>query len=248
MQLLAARASPLRAAVYVSPRGWIVREAEQRFALQRAARRACPDRDPGRVVVRPGDRIGHPGRRVSGPTDPPSDEDRVLGRPRSEPARSSRSTSSVRSVTSPSRRRRRPRLAAGDPVASSRGRRTGPPCRLLRLRAPHSPALARAAPARDLRALEQQLVLRRSVALRNPHVDSMNAIQLEDLRRCRAGDEEVRLPQDASIAGIAAALRNTGEGGRVARCRQVQYPLSSMVGATIMFELEILLIVRPHAR
>ena len=46
--------------------------------------------------------------------------------------------------------------------------------------------------------------------LRNPYVDPMNAIQVELLRRYRAGDESARLPLIRSIAGIAAALRNTG--------------------------------------
>jgi phosphoenolpyruvate carboxylase len=58
--------------------------------------------------------------------------------------------------------------------------------------------------------LERQPVLRRSIALRNPYVDPMNAIQVELLRRFRAGDEDARLPLTRSIAGIAAALRNTG--------------------------------------
>ena len=60
------------------------------------------------------------------------------------------------------------------------------------------------------RLLERQPVLRRSIELRNPYVDPMNAIQVELLRRFRAGDEEARLPLMRSIAGIAAALRNTG--------------------------------------
>ena len=50
----------------------------------------------------------------------------------------------------------------------------------------------------------------RSIRLRNPYVDPMNAIQVELLRRHRAGDESARLPLMRSIAGIAAALRNTG--------------------------------------
>jgi phosphoenolpyruvate carboxylase len=48
------------------------------------------------------------------------------------------------------------------------------------------------------------------VRLRNPYVDPMNAIQVDLLRRYRAGDEEVAAPLLRSIAGIAAALRNTG--------------------------------------
>ncbi len=60
------------------------------------------------------------------------------------------------------------------------------------------------------RLLERHSVLRRSVGIRNPYVDPMNAIQVELLRRFRAGDESARLPLMRSIAGIAAALRNTG--------------------------------------
>ncbi|MDX6510869.1 MAG: phosphoenolpyruvate carboxylase [Gaiellaceae bacterium] len=58
--------------------------------------------------------------------------------------------------------------------------------------------------------LEGQPVLRRSIDLRNPYVDPLNAIQVELLGRFRSGDEGARLPLMRSIAGIAAALRNTG--------------------------------------
>lgn len=60
------------------------------------------------------------------------------------------------------------------------------------------------------RLLERHPVVRRSIGIRNPYVDPMNAIQVELLRRHRAGDETARLPLGRSIAGIAAALRNTG--------------------------------------
>ena len=53
-------------------------------------------------------------------------------------------------------------------------------------------------------------MLRRSIDLRNPYVDPMNAVQVELLRRHRAGDADAQLPLLRSIAGIAAALRNTG--------------------------------------
>ena len=53
-------------------------------------------------------------------------------------------------------------------------------------------------------------MLRRSVGIRNPYVDPMNGIQVELLRRYRAGDEDARLPLGRAIAGIASALRNTG--------------------------------------
>jgi len=60
------------------------------------------------------------------------------------------------------------------------------------------------------RLLERQPMIRRSIDLRNPYVDPMNALQVELLRRHRAGDESAQLPLLRSIAGIAAALRNTG--------------------------------------
>jgi phosphoenolpyruvate carboxylase len=68
--------------------------------------------------------------------------------------------------------------------------------------------------ARDL--LDRHPVVQRSIRLRNPYVDPMNAIQVELLRRYRdpsaseAERERVRRPLLRSIAGIAAALRNTG--------------------------------------
>jgi phosphoenolpyruvate carboxylase len=58
--------------------------------------------------------------------------------------------------------------------------------------------------------LERQPVLRRSIDLRNPYVDPMNAVQVELLRRHRGGDPGAQVPLLRSIAGIAAALRNTG--------------------------------------
>jgi phosphoenolpyruvate carboxylase len=58
--------------------------------------------------------------------------------------------------------------------------------------------------------LDRHPVVQRSVKLRNPYVDPMNAIQVELLRRYRGGDEDAVAPLLRSIAGIAAALRNTG--------------------------------------
>jgi phosphoenolpyruvate carboxylase len=64
--------------------------------------------------------------------------------------------------------------------------------------------------------LDRHSVVQRSVRLRNPYVDPMNAVQIELLRRYRAPTaseserEEVRRPLLRSVAGIAAALRNTG--------------------------------------
>jgi len=62
--------------------------------------------------------------------------------------------------------------------------------------------------AREL--LDRHPVLQQSIRLRNPYVDPMNAIQVELLRRWRSGDEAALRPLLRSIAGIAAALRNTG--------------------------------------
>jgi phosphoenolpyruvate carboxylase len=58
--------------------------------------------------------------------------------------------------------------------------------------------------------LDRQPVVQESIRLRNPYVDPMNAIQVELLRRHRGGDESARLPLARTIAGISAALRNTG--------------------------------------
>jgi phosphoenolpyruvate carboxylase len=67
--------------------------------------------------------------------------------------------------------------------------------------------------AREL--LDRHPVVQRSIRLRNPYVDPMNAIQVELLRRYRGSADEAerertRRPLLRSIAGIAAALRNTG--------------------------------------
>jgi phosphoenolpyruvate carboxylase len=58
--------------------------------------------------------------------------------------------------------------------------------------------------------LNRHPVVQRSIRLRNPYVDPMNAIQVELLRRYRSGDDAVVPPLLRSIAGIAAGLRNTG--------------------------------------
>ena len=60
------------------------------------------------------------------------------------------------------------------------------------------------------RLLDRHPVVQASVALRNPYVDPMNAIQVELLARYRAGDDAVEPALLRSIAGISAALRNTG--------------------------------------
>eukprot|EP00606_Chrysophyceae_sp_TOSAG23-5_P000038 GSChrysophyteH2.ASY1.ANO1.572.1 assembled CDS len=62
----------------------------------------------------------------------------------------------------------------------------------------------------------ENLVLRRSMAVRNPYIDPLNVIQAELLKRSRAGgatEAEDRLLRDAlliTINGVAAGMRNSG--------------------------------------
>lgn len=60
--------------------------------------------------------------------------------------------------------------------------------------------------------LETNPVLARSIRLRNPYVDPMSLVQVELLRRKRAGDsgEALQRAIAATINGISAGLRNTG--------------------------------------
>ncbi len=60
--------------------------------------------------------------------------------------------------------------------------------------------------------LETNPVLARSIRLRNPYVDPMSFIQVDLLRRKRAGDnsEGINRAISATINGISAGLRNTG--------------------------------------
>jgi phosphoenolpyruvate carboxylase len=60
--------------------------------------------------------------------------------------------------------------------------------------------------------LERKSVLSRSVRLRNPYVDPLSLIQVDLLRRKRAGadTEAVNYALGATINGIAAGLHNTG--------------------------------------
>jgi phosphoenolpyruvate carboxylase len=62
------------------------------------------------------------------------------------------------------------------------------------------------------RLLETNKVLERSIRLRNPYVDPMSLVQVELLRRKRAGDDcdELNYALAATINGIAAGLHNTG--------------------------------------
>jgi phosphoenolpyruvate carboxylase len=60
--------------------------------------------------------------------------------------------------------------------------------------------------------LESNQVLGHSIRLRNPYVDPMHLIQVDMLRRKRAGENtpEVNRAIAATISGISAGLRNTG--------------------------------------
>lgn len=60
--------------------------------------------------------------------------------------------------------------------------------------------------------LERNQVLARSIRLRNPYVDPMSLIQVDLLRRKRAGENtpEVNRAIAGTINGISAGLRNTG--------------------------------------
>jgi len=60
--------------------------------------------------------------------------------------------------------------------------------------------------------LETNPVLEHSIRLRNPYVDPMSLIQVELIRRKRAGDHSPELNRaiSATINGISAGLRNTG--------------------------------------
>lgn len=60
--------------------------------------------------------------------------------------------------------------------------------------------------------LENNPVLARSIRLRNPYVDPISLIQVDLLRRKRAGEESPALHRAiaATISGISSGLRNTG--------------------------------------
>ena len=61
--------------------------------------------------------------------------------------------------------------------------------------------------------LEGEPALRRSIRLRNPYVDPMSLLQVELLRRWRAGgrrDDDLFHALLATVQGIAAGLQNTG--------------------------------------
>jgi phosphoenolpyruvate carboxylase len=62
----------------------------------------------------------------------------------------------------------------------------------------------------EARILEGNQQLRESISLRNPYVDPMSFLQVELLRRKRAGCDNCNRPLLLTLAGIAAGMRNTG--------------------------------------
>ncbi len=76
----------------------------------------------------------------------------------------------------------------------------------------HRTVRAVLAVTRQTELLETNQVLAHSIKLRNPYVDPMHLIQVDMLRRKRAGEDtpEVNRAIAATISGISAGLRNTG--------------------------------------
>ena len=76
----------------------------------------------------------------------------------------------------------------------------------------HRSVRAVLAVTRQSALLETNQMLAHSIRLRNPYVDPMHLIQVDMLRRKRAGEDtpEVNRAIAATISGISAGLRNTG--------------------------------------
>ena len=76
----------------------------------------------------------------------------------------------------------------------------------------HRAVRAVLAVTRQKELLQSNQVLAHSIKLRNPYVDPMHLIQVDMLRRKRAGEDtpEVNRAIAATISGISAGLRNTG--------------------------------------
>jgi len=76
----------------------------------------------------------------------------------------------------------------------------------------HRTVCAVLAIAQQNELLQKNQVLARSIKLRNPYVDPMHLIQVDMLRRKRAGEDtpDVNRAIAATISGISAGLRNTG--------------------------------------
>ena len=76
----------------------------------------------------------------------------------------------------------------------------------------HSTAQALAIVTGDKNRLANNAALQRSIRHRFPYIDPLHHLQVELVRRYRAGqaDERVQRGIHISINGIAAGLRNTG--------------------------------------
>ena len=76
----------------------------------------------------------------------------------------------------------------------------------------HRTVRAVLAVTRQTELLQTNQVLAHSIRLRNPYVDPMHLIQVDMLRRKRAGEDtpEINRAIAATISGISAGLRNTG--------------------------------------
>jgi Phosphoenolpyruvate carboxylase len=76
----------------------------------------------------------------------------------------------------------------------------------------HRTVRAVLAVTRQTELLQSNRVLGHSIKLRNPYVDPMHLIQVDMLRRKRAGEDspQVNRAIAATISGISAGLRNTG--------------------------------------
>jgi phosphoenolpyruvate carboxylase len=62
----------------------------------------------------------------------------------------------------------------------------------------------------ELKLLDNNPPLQRSISLRNPYVDPMSFLQVELLKRKRQGEAECDRPLLLTLNGIAAGMRNTG--------------------------------------
>lgn len=60
--------------------------------------------------------------------------------------------------------------------------------------------------------LDRSPMLQRAVRMRLPYIDPLNELQIDLIRRRRAGDDDARIAEGIhlTINGIAAGLRNTG--------------------------------------
>jgi phosphoenolpyruvate carboxylase len=65
---------------------------------------------------------------------------------------------------------------------------------------------------RQTRLLEKHPTLDASIRLRLPYIEPLNLLQVELLKRHRAGEEDARIKEgiELSINAIATALRNSG--------------------------------------